>query len=129
MTSTTTDTQAKELPQIPAWLNLDALVSPTRRAEIREIIKEGEALAPTIAEWAIAAQALLETELPDDTSEFPEVMTLTGLGDLNNVFFLLGELAGHPAGTPGPQQREAVRAKYPEFGELIYIGPGGVRPS
>lgn len=51
----TTVTSTNEVPTIPAWLDLDAIVSPDLRQRMTELTHSGRILGAEVREWAIQA--------------------------------------------------------------------------
>lgn len=106
-------------PQVPAWLNLDALMPPAERADIRELIEKGEALAEQVASWSRWARSALQQPVDSIVWEIREIQDVLGFTSLADLMHLLGEIGGHPAGTPDGQMIKALLAKYPEYGDLL----------
>jgi hypothetical protein len=63
--------------------------------------------------------AKYETELPAVVWEFTEVSELLGVKALQDVMFVIGQLGGNPAGTPGLEQLAELREQYPQYGEML----------
>lgn len=110
------------LPDPPAWLNIDKLMSYDDRQRLKDLIEEGRELLPSLAEWAVRvrdAMARYDQELPEAVWEVEEIQVVLGLRALNDVMMVIGVVGANPAGTPDFHKLADLREKYPQYGEML----------
>jgi len=100
-------------------ISADDLMDPATRARVRDLIEEGRRFVPALAEWSRRARPLLDHPLPEDAYEQPvlaaAVREATGLGELNDVMFVIGLVGGDPYSAPSDAVVERLCKEYADL--------------